>query len=107
MAAPSAYNAILGRPSLNAFRAVISNAHLLMKFPTRWGMASLRGDQLEGRRCYATSLARVTIDPGYQTGPFVEGKPDSPPPEPAGEDTDTSATTEITDLRDEVDHASG
>ena len=31
---PSAYNAILGRPSLNAFQAVISTYHLLMKFLT-------------------------------------------------------------------------
>lgn len=31
--APSAYNAILGRSSLNAFKAVVSTAHLLMKFP--------------------------------------------------------------------------
>ena len=77
-----------------------------MKFPAQWGTASLRGDQLEGRRCYATSLARVTIDPGYQTRQVIEGKLDSPPPEPAGEDADTSAS-EITDLCDEVGHASG
>ena len=106
VAAPSAYNAILGRSSLNAFRAVISTAHLLMKFPTRWGTASIRGDQLEGRRCYATSLARVMIDPGYQTRRLMEGVPDSPPPEPAREDTDMG-TSEITDLRDEVSHTSG
>ena len=29
---PSAYNVILERPSLNAFRAVVSTYHLLVKF---------------------------------------------------------------------------
>ena len=32
--APSAYNAILGRPDLNALRAVVSTYHLKLKFPT-------------------------------------------------------------------------
>ena len=32
--APSAYNVLLGCPSLNKMRAVISTAHLRMKFPT-------------------------------------------------------------------------
>lgn len=31
---PSAYNAILGRPSLNQMRVVTSTYHLMMKFPT-------------------------------------------------------------------------
>ena len=32
--APSAYNAILSRPGLNALRAVVSTYHLKLKFPT-------------------------------------------------------------------------
>ena len=31
---PSAYNAILSRPSLNAFQAIVSTYHLLLKFST-------------------------------------------------------------------------
>lgn len=31
---PLAYNAIMKRPGLNAFRAIVSTYHLLMKFPT-------------------------------------------------------------------------
>ena len=32
---PSAYNAIIGRPALNALRVVVSTYHLTMKFPAR------------------------------------------------------------------------
>ncbi|KAL0430733.1 UNVERIFIED_CONTAM: hypothetical protein Sradi_0699300 [Sesamum radiatum] len=31
---PSAYNVILGRPSLNSFQAIASTYHLKLKFPT-------------------------------------------------------------------------
>lgn len=107
VAAPSAYNAILGRPSLSAFRAVVSTAHLLMKFLTVRGIACLRGDQVEARRCYATSLARVVIN----HAPPVIGRIEPHPLEPA-EETDTvqqnsDVATEIADLRDEVVHTSG
>ena len=34
---PSAFNAVLGRPSLREFRAITSIHHLLMKFPTPQG----------------------------------------------------------------------
>jgi hypothetical protein len=34
----SAYNAILGRTSLNEFKAVTSTPHLSMKFPTEEGV---------------------------------------------------------------------
>uniref|UniRef100_A0A2N9IPQ6 Uncharacterized protein n=1 Tax=Fagus sylvatica TaxID=28930 RepID=A0A2N9IPQ6_FAGSY len=35
---PSAYNAIIGRPTLNRLRAVTSTYHLLLKFPTEHGI---------------------------------------------------------------------
>ena len=35
---PFAYNTILGRPGLNAFRAVVSTYHLLVKFSTPYGV---------------------------------------------------------------------
>ena len=38
---PSAYNAILGRPGLNALRAVVSTYHLLVRFPTKYGIEEL------------------------------------------------------------------
>ncbi|RZR97828.1 hypothetical protein BHM03_00027083, partial [Ensete ventricosum] len=37
VALPSAYNAIIGRPTLNKLRAVVSTYHRVMKFPTRAG----------------------------------------------------------------------
>ena len=53
---PSAYNAILGRPGLNAFRAVASTYHLLVKFLTLYGVDKMRGDQLLAWQCYSASL---------------------------------------------------
>ena len=36
--APSAYNMLLGRPSLNAIRVVPSAYHMVIKFPTANGV---------------------------------------------------------------------
>ncbi|KAK3018404.1 LOW QUALITY PROTEIN: hypothetical protein RJ639_004703 [Escallonia herrerae] len=52
---PSAYNAILGRPSLNQLQAVVSTYHLKMKFPTKHGIGEVKGDQTIARQCYITS----------------------------------------------------
>ncbi|XP_064944567.1 uncharacterized protein LOC135596449 [Musa acuminata AAA Group] len=41
---PTAYNAILGRPTLNKFRAVISTYHWIVKFPTRAGVGEAKGN---------------------------------------------------------------
>ncbi|XP_075674820.1 uncharacterized protein LOC142644014 [Castanea sativa] len=40
----SAYNAILGRPTLNAWKAVTSTYHLMVKFPTEYGGGELRAN---------------------------------------------------------------
>ena len=56
--APSAYNAILGRPGLNALRAVVSTYHLKLKFPTDKGIGEVRGDQALARHCYNIALQR-------------------------------------------------
>ena len=50
--APSAYNAILGRPGLNALRAIVSTYHLKLKFPTDQRIGEVRGDQALARHCY-------------------------------------------------------
>ncbi|GAV74748.1 hypothetical protein CFOL_v3_18228, partial [Cephalotus follicularis] len=47
---PSPYNAIVGRPGLNLLEAIVSTRHLLMKFPTRFGVGEVRGDQEVARR---------------------------------------------------------
>uniref|UniRef100_A0A2N9ITY0 Retrotransposon gag domain-containing protein n=1 Tax=Fagus sylvatica TaxID=28930 RepID=A0A2N9ITY0_FAGSY len=52
----TAYNAIIGRPTLNRLRAVTSTYHLLLKFPTEHGIGEVRGDQVAARECYLASL---------------------------------------------------
>ena len=37
----SAYNAILGQPTLNSWKAVTSTYHLMIKFPTDYGVGEL------------------------------------------------------------------
>ncbi|XP_027181965.1 uncharacterized protein LOC113780356 [Coffea eugenioides] len=53
---PSSYNVILGRPTLNALRAVCSTLHLSMKFPTSAGVAEVLGDPEVARACYIATL---------------------------------------------------
>ena len=38
------YNAILGRPTFNSWKAIISTYHLMIKFPTEYGVGEVRGD---------------------------------------------------------------
>ncbi|KAK3021741.1 hypothetical protein RJ639_046087 [Escallonia herrerae] len=52
---PSAYNAILGRTTLNQLRAVVSTYHMKMKFPTENGVGEVKGDQAVARQCYMAS----------------------------------------------------
>ncbi|GAV89402.1 hypothetical protein CFOL_v3_32817 [Cephalotus follicularis] len=54
---PSPYNAIVGRPGLNLLEALVSMRHLLMKFPTRFGMVEVTGDQQVARQCYKTAIS--------------------------------------------------
>ncbi|KAL5538814.1 hypothetical protein UlMin_042236 [Ulmus minor] len=49
---PSSYNAIIGRPTLNAIQAITSTYHLLVKFPTVGGIGILKGDQQASRDIY-------------------------------------------------------
>ncbi|KAL5548099.1 hypothetical protein UlMin_003330 [Ulmus minor] len=60
---PSSYNAIIGRPNLNAIRAVTSTYHLLVKFPTVGGIGILKGDQKASRDIYeaTTNLQMPTV----------------------------------------------
>ncbi|GAV70486.1 hypothetical protein CFOL_v3_13984 [Cephalotus follicularis] len=37
--------------------AIVSTRHLLMKFPTRFGVGEARGDQQAARQCYKTAVA--------------------------------------------------
>ena len=53
---PSAYNAILDRPGLNAFRAIVSTYHLKVKSSTACGVREVHGDQDLVRHCYNIAL---------------------------------------------------
>ena len=46
------YNAILGQPTLNSWKAVTSTYHLMIKFSTEYGVGKVRGDQVATRECY-------------------------------------------------------
>ncbi|RRT62545.1 hypothetical protein B296_00026841 [Ensete ventricosum] len=46
---PSAYNAIIDRPTLNRLRATVSTYHRTMKFPTNAGVSKARSDPQESR----------------------------------------------------------
>jgi ribosomal protein L25 (general stress protein Ctc) len=61
---PSAYNVIIGRPTLNRLRAVTSTYHLLVRFPIENGIGEMKGDQAMARECYLTS---TSTEPVHQT----------------------------------------
>ncbi|KAL0333966.1 UNVERIFIED_CONTAM: hypothetical protein Sangu_1552800 [Sesamum angustifolium] len=54
--APSSYNIIMGRSSLNSFRAVTSTYHMKLKFPTNRGIGEEKGDCRLARECHANIL---------------------------------------------------
>ncbi|XP_030924206.1 uncharacterized protein LOC115951026 [Quercus lobata] len=60
----SSYNAIIGRPTLNSWKAITSTYDLSVKFPTEYGIGQAQGDQLAARECY---LAMMALDEQMQT----------------------------------------
>nr|XP_009388363.1 PREDICTED: uncharacterized protein LOC103975179 [Musa acuminata subsp. malaccensis] len=80
---PTAYNAILGRPTLNKTRAVISTYYQTIKFPTHDGVGEVAGNSWESRRCY---LAVVSLNKRARIQSPLEdpreGKKPTPRPEP-------------------------
>ncbi|XP_021845352.2 uncharacterized protein [Spinacia oleracea] len=53
---PSAYNVILGRPWIHKMKVVPSTYHQSIKFPTRWGVMEIKGQQRDAKKCYETAL---------------------------------------------------
>ena len=60
----STYNAILGRPTFNSWKAVTSTYHLMIKFPMDYGVGELRGNQVAVRECY---IAMIEMEDQQQT----------------------------------------
>ena len=54
---PSSYNVIIGRPTLNRWKAAMSSYCLKVKFLTDDGVGKVRGDQILARECYEAILA--------------------------------------------------
>ena len=53
----SSYNVIIGRPTLNHWKAVMSTYCLKVKFPIKNGVREVKGDQVLARECYQAVLA--------------------------------------------------
>ncbi|XP_068474690.1 uncharacterized protein [Phaseolus vulgaris] len=74
--APSAYNILLGRPTLNKIGVVPSTRHMKVKLPSMEGVVvTIRSDQKEAKKCYENSLKNrrsvchvtTTPPPGVET----------------------------------------
>ncbi|GLU23409.1 hypothetical protein SLE2022_394150 [Rubroshorea leprosula] len=57
----SAFNAILGRATLCELKAVVSQPHLCMKFPTPQEVEVLKGNQKMARACYQDTFKKVEL----------------------------------------------
>ena len=51
----SSYIMILGRPWINDMGAIPSTLHQSTKFPTPWGINTMRGDYENSRSCHQTT----------------------------------------------------
>ena len=74
--APSAYNILLGRPTLNRIGVVPSTRHMKVKLTSMEGVVvTIRSDQKEAKKCYENSLKNrrsvchvtTTPPPGVET----------------------------------------
>nr|XP_009596967.1 uncharacterized protein LOC104092975 [Nicotiana tomentosiformis] len=50
------YNAIIGRPWIHTMRVIPSTLYQVIKFPTLWGIFSIREEQRTSRECYRIAL---------------------------------------------------
>ena len=57
---PSAFNAVLDRPSHRALKAITSIYHLLMKFPSPNGVGEVHGNQNEVRECHNQAVRNAS-----------------------------------------------
>ncbi|KAK4381138.1 hypothetical protein Sango_2996600 [Sesamum angolense] len=83
---PLAYNVILGRPTLNTFRGIISTYYMKIKFPIRGGVREAPADALQAHKCCAEAIIRGKkrrLEESPKTEDSNErGKDTVPSPEP-------------------------
>ncbi|RWW65214.1 hypothetical protein BHE74_00027480 [Ensete ventricosum] len=72
---PSAYNAIIGRLTLNRLKAIVSTYHRLLKFPTRTGVGEVRSNPRESRQYYLT-VTTLSKKPKVQSAAAVPQNPE-------------------------------
>lgn len=58
---PLIYSIILGRPTINALKAIVSTYHLL-NFLVGDNVCKVRGDQYKARRCYILALREKSLN---------------------------------------------
>ncbi|KAL0448806.1 UNVERIFIED_CONTAM: hypothetical protein Slati_1437000 [Sesamum latifolium] len=87
---PSAYNVILGRPTLNAFRAIISTYHMKIKFLVVGGVGEVQADILQACKYYVEAIKRgkkrMLEEASGEKNPSKRGKDPMPRPELKEED---------------------
>ncbi|KAL0412311.1 UNVERIFIED_CONTAM: hypothetical protein Slati_3820800 [Sesamum latifolium] len=63
---PSAYNLILGQPTLTVFQTVISTYYMKLKFSVGDKIGEVQGDQYTAKKCYVeaikSSTSRMEVD---------------------------------------------
>ena len=59
---PSAYNAIIICPILNALRVITCTYHLVMKFSIEFGFEVILGSQVMARECYVMAMSPKVVD---------------------------------------------
>lgn len=66
---PLAYNVILGWLGLKAFKAMASTCHLLVWFPTKFGIGEIQGDEQLTQQCFmASTQNRQPLEASSVTG---------------------------------------
>ncbi|KAL0444498.1 UNVERIFIED_CONTAM: hypothetical protein Slati_2172500 [Sesamum latifolium] len=82
---PSAYNVILGRPTLNAFWAILSTYHMKIKFLVVGGVGEAQADILQVRKWYVEAIKRgkkrILEEASGEENPRKRGKDPMPRPE--------------------------
>lgn len=58
----SSYNVVFGRSTLCLLKAVVSQPHLCLKFPTPDGVGIVKGDQLMAKECYHTTISWIKYE---------------------------------------------